>query len=80
MISKLQMHDMDRLTISSYIGKPNNSLWVLRSSSFNTLREGNRVAHLLAREGFLRKRDMQWVEDGPSIIWGMVKADRCRVG
>ncbi|MBA0717958.1 hypothetical protein Golax_005729, partial [Gossypium laxum] len=31
-------------------------------------RGGNRVAHRLAREGFLRKRDVCWIEDGPTLI------------
>ncbi|PPR87459.1 hypothetical protein GOBAR_AA33235 [Gossypium barbadense] len=45
------------------------------------IRGGIRVAHLLAKEGFIRKRDVRWEEEGPPVIQRAVVAeepDLCR--
>lgn len=39
-------------------------------------RGGNRVAHLLAKEGSRGKRDMQWIEEGPMAIEDLVETEK----
>lgn len=37
---------------------------------------GTMVAHLLARQGFIRRRDFLWMEDKPESILEWVQRDR----
>ncbi|KAG8475482.1 hypothetical protein CXB51_032308 [Gossypium anomalum] len=38
-------------------------------------RGGNQVAYLLAKERFWQKHDVWWMEDGPTVIQGLVRRD-----
>lgn len=51
-------------------------LRVFQVPAHKTGRGGNMVAHLLAHKGFLRRRDVIWMEDGPESVLGWVERDR----
>ncbi|MBA0761558.1 hypothetical protein Gotri_024186, partial [Gossypium trilobum] len=75
-ISKLQVQCLDKSEISNYIWDAKHLLMDFERFKFHHIKRGrNRVAHLMANGGFIRRRDMQWVEEGPSAIWATVAAE-----
>lgn len=78
-ISKLKSGVIDRSNISGYIWDARQLLLGFKHFKFQHIkRGGNRVAHLLAREGFLRNRDECWVEEGSLSIQVEVDQERKR--
>ncbi|KAG8486414.1 hypothetical protein CXB51_019898 [Gossypium anomalum] len=56
-----------------------NSLVIIskiKMQGINRSKGGNQVAHLLAKAGFIQKRDVQWVEDSLAIREIMVVEER----
>ncbi|MBA0666333.1 hypothetical protein Goklo_002755, partial [Gossypium klotzschianum] len=71
--SKLRMQGLDRLKVSNYIWKAKHIVMGFESFKFQNIeRGGNRVAHLLVKEGFILKRDVQWVDEGSTTIQEIV--------
>lgn len=68
-IAKLHNSVVDRSEVSSYIWDVKQLALMFEHVKFQHIeRGGNKVAHLLAWDGFLQKRDLSWIEDGPALI------------
>lgn len=75
-ISKLNKTGLDHSEICAYISDAKTLAVSFEKIKFQHIkRGGNRVAHLLGREGYLPKRYVFWVEDGPDSIQAAVLTD-----
>lgn len=72
-ISKLESQTVDRSEVRPYIREAHRVLSTFESFKLHHIkRGGNRVAHLIDKEGFLCRRDVQWVEEEPSVVMNLV--------
>lgn len=64
------------MTIGPHIWETHRLLTMFEKVKYQHIkRGGNRVAHLIAKEGFLWRQDVQWVEDRPSAMLELVEAE-----
>ncbi|MBA0741971.1 hypothetical protein Gogos_015088, partial [Gossypium gossypioides] len=66
---ELRIQGMDRSEVSNYICEAKQIIMGFESFKFQHIRRGgNRVAYLLMKKGFIQKRDVRWVKEGPVAI------------
>ncbi|MBA0786026.1 hypothetical protein Gotri_027695, partial [Gossypium trilobum] len=76
-IKKLKATYIDILVISNFIWDAKQISEGFERIKFQHIkRGGNRVANLLAMEGFRRKRDVWWIEEAPTVVQKVVKTKR----
>lgn len=76
LLTKLRAPEIDRSIVSPLIWEIKLVLAFEQFNFQHIKRGGNQVAHLHPREGSLRRRDVFWVEQGPSSITDAVASVR----
>ncbi|KAK5811528.1 hypothetical protein PVK06_026868 [Gossypium arboreum] len=75
-IMKLRATCIDQSKISNHIWEAKQIVLGFEICKFQHIkRGGNRVTHLLAKDGFRRKCDVWWVDDDPTMIQGLVEEE-----
>ncbi|KAK5843208.1 hypothetical protein PVK06_005656 [Gossypium arboreum] len=76
-IKKLKATYIDMSVISNFIWDAKQISAGFERIKFQHIkRGGNRVANLLATEGFWRKQDVWWIEKAPVVVQKVAKTDR----